>query len=263
MNVRFIGAHNAESKISNMPCLLINESFAIDAGSLVSGLSFSEQEKINAILLSHSHYDHIRDIPSFAFNNYTKTTPIYGCKETLDFLVSHFLDGVIYPKFTEKIPHFLEKPALKLISIEPFKLTTIMGFQVKAYLMNHTIHTVGFEITDKNGGTFFYTADTGPGLTSIWKNISPDVLIIDVTFPDRLEIRAKNSSHLTPKMLEKELVDFQKINRYLPEIYVVHLSPKLEKEIKTEIQAISKRLKHPIEIAHEGLNIEVNCVTKE
>ena len=205
MNVRFIGAHNAESKNSKMPCLLIDDIFAIDAGSLVSGLSFSEQEKIKAILLSHSHYDHIRDIPSYAFNNYTKTTSIYACKETLDFLVSHFLDGAIYPKFTEKIPHFLEKPALKLISIEPSKLNKILGYQVKAHLMNHTIHTVGFEITDKNGNKLFYTADTGPGLSSIWKSIAPDVLIIDVTFPESLKIRAKNSSHLTPKMLEKEL----------------------------------------------------------
>ncbi|UCD22371.1 MAG: MBL fold metallo-hydrolase, partial [Chloroflexota bacterium] len=76
MIIRFLGTHNAESRNTRLVSFLIDNVLAIDAGSLVSELTFSEQEKIKAILLSHAHYDHIRAVPAFAFNNYDRTTRI-------------------------------------------------------------------------------------------------------------------------------------------------------------------------------------------
>ncbi|TES84305.1 MBL fold metallo-hydrolase, partial [Candidatus Aerophobetes bacterium] len=65
--VRFLGTHNAESRNTRLVSFLIEDILAVDAGSLASELSFPEQEKIKAILLSHGHYDHIRGIPAFVF----------------------------------------------------------------------------------------------------------------------------------------------------------------------------------------------------
>jgi len=263
MIVRFLGAHNAESKNTKMASFLIDDVLAVDAGGLLSGLTFSEQEKIKAIVVSHGHYDHIRDIPGFAFNNYDKTTRIYASQQTLDFLTSHLLDGEIFPKFTEKIPFFLKKPALDLVTIQPFKPQNIEGYQILPLPMNHTIRTMGFEITGKDGGKLFYTADTGPGLSSLWEHISPDLLIVDVTFPNILEIRAKNSSHLSPNMLMKELIEFRQLKGYLPMIYAVHLFPKLEEEIKKELEIVSRKLEHSIHIAKEGMKITVSDYSKK
>jgi len=44
--------------------LLVDEELAIDAGSLASGLTFEEQARLSAVLLSHGHYDHVRDVPA-------------------------------------------------------------------------------------------------------------------------------------------------------------------------------------------------------
>ena len=151
MIIRFLGAHNAESRDTKLVSFLIDNVLAVDAGSLASELTFSEQKKIKAILLSHGHYDHIRGIPAFAFNNTENTTKVIATKHTLKILYSHLLDGVIYPKFTEKIPFFLEKPSLELITIEPFNPMEIEGYKVLALPVNHTINSIGFEITSKDG----------------------------------------------------------------------------------------------------------------
>lgn len=74
MIIRFLGTHNAESKDTKLVSFVIDDVLAVDAGSLASELTFSEQKKIKSILLSHGHYDHIRGVPSFAFNNHNDTS---------------------------------------------------------------------------------------------------------------------------------------------------------------------------------------------
>jgi Cft2 family RNA processing exonuclease len=255
--IRFLGTHNAESKDTKLASFLIDDVIAIDAGSLASELTFPEQNKIKAILLTHGHYDHIRGIPSFAFNNPDHTTRVFATSQTLKILSSHLIDGVIYPKFTKKIPFFLEKPSLKFVALEPFNSVNIEGYQVMALPVNHTIYSVGFEITSKDGKKIFYTGDTGSGLSALWEHISPDLIIVDVTFPNRLENRAINSAHLCPKFLKKELIDFHHVKGYFPRIILIHLSPKFEDEIKEEVNELEKELKITIGIACESEKIIV------
>jgi len=255
--VRFLGAHNAESRDTKLPSFLIDDVLAVDAGSLASELSFSEQEKIKAILLSHGHYDHIRGVPAFAFNNTGKTTGVFATQQTLKILSSHLVDGIIYPKFTKKIPFFLEKPSLKFVALEPFNPLDIEGYQVLALPVNHTISTVGFEITSKDGKRLFYTGDTGSGLSALWEHVSPELIIMDVTFPNRLENRAINAKHLCPKFMKNELIEFFRIKEYFPKIILFHLFPKFEEEIKKEVKEVSNELKIPINIACEGDKVVV------
>lgn len=256
MNIRFLGAHNTVSKNTKLVSFMIDDVIAVDAGSLTSELDFSEQKKIKAIFLSHGHYDHIRGVPSFAFSNPNQTTLVYSTSHTLEILTTHLFDGVIYPKLNEKTP-FLEKPPLKLVPVKTNNSVELNGYHVKAFLVNHTIETVGYEITSKDGKKIFYTGDTGPNLSEIWHQISPDLIIIDATFPNRLEKTAVDSKHLCPKMIKKELLEFKKIKKYLPKIVLIHLSPKYEDEIKKEAKEIAKELKISIDFASEGKEITI------
>ena len=255
MKIKFLGAHNAESKDTRLVSILIDDVLAIDAGCLASELTFSEQSAIKAILLTHGHYDHIRGIPAFAFNNIDHTTSVYAASETLKILSSHLVDGLIYPKFTKKIPFFIEKPSLKYIAIETFKTINIEGYKVLPLPVNHTIYAVGYEITSKDGKKIFYTGDTGSGLSALWEHISPDLIIIDVTFPNKLENRAINAAHLCPKLLKKELKELHNLNRKYPKIILIHLSPKYEKIIRKEVEEVEKELNISIDIASEGEEI--------
>jgi Cft2 family RNA processing exonuclease len=250
MIIRFLGTYNAESKNTRLVSFLIDDVLAVDAGSLVSELTFSEQEKIRTILLSHGHYDHIRAVPAFAFNNSDRTTKVIATQKTLDVLSSHLIDGVVYPEFTSD-DSFLQKATLQLVPLEPFKPRNIEGYEVRAVPVQHNLDGVGFEITSRDR-TLFYTGDTGPGLSSVWGDISPQLIITDLTWPNSLSNAAKAAGHLCPEMLKEELIGFRRLNKYLPKVTVIHMSPQHELEIEKEIGEVAKSLGISIDVARQG-----------
>lgn len=251
MLLRFLGTHNAESKNTRLVSFLIDEVLAVDAGSLVSELTFAEQAKIKAILLSHGHYDHIRAVPAFAFNNSDQTTKVIATPKTLEILSSHLIDGVVYPEFASEVS-FLQKATIQLVPAEPFHRQTIEGYEVMAVPVRHPLDGVGFEITSIDGKVLFYTGDTGPGLSSVWGHISPQLIITEVTWPNSLANTANDAEHLCPEMLKEELIEFRKLKGYLPKVVAIHLSPQHELEIEREIRGVAKSLEVTIDIAHEG-----------
>ncbi|GAH62709.1 unnamed protein product, partial [marine sediment metagenome] len=209
-----------------------------------------------AILLTHHHYDHIRDIPAIAMNLFLQgvTTSIYATQSVYDALTTYLLNGKLYPNFLEQPP---ENPTVKFTIIKPHQTKQIEGYSILAVPVNHTDPTVGYQVTSPDGKTVFYTSDTGPGLTNCWEYVSPQLLIIEVTAPNRYEEWAKESGHLTPSLLKQELTDFQEIRGYLPRVITVHMNPGLEKEIEAEIAAVARALNNPITLAYEGMQLQL------
>jgi ribonuclease BN (tRNA processing enzyme) len=251
MIIRFLGAHNEESRETRWPSLLIDDVLAVDAGSLVSELSFAEQEKVTAVLLSHGHYDHISAVPALVFNNSHRLTRVYAAPETLNILTSHLLDGIIYPEFAEDTS-FLGKQALELCPLEHLKATEIDGKRILPLAVNHFVGAMGFEITSRDGKSLFYTGDAGPGISQLWPHINPQVLITDLTFPNSRAEVAAVSKHLCPRTLQQELIEFRQMKGYLPQVILFHMSPRLEAEIREEIAQVAEELSVSIELAHEG-----------
>jgi ribonuclease BN (tRNA processing enzyme) len=256
MEIQVLGAHNCESQSSKFISLLIDDTLAIDAGGLTSSLSFEAQRKLRAILLTHQHYDHIRDVPAIAMSLYLQgnTISIYSTQPVYDVLSSHLLDGKLYPKFLEQRG---QEPTVKFTIIEPHKLEHIAGYSILAVPVNHSVPTVGYQITSPDGKIVFYTGDTGPGLTSCWQCVSPQLLIAEVTAPNRYEEFAQQSGHLTPSLLAQELVSFRELKGYLPQVVLVHMNPDLEKEIAGEIATVAKDLDNPITLGYEGMRLRL------
>jgi len=256
MNIKFLGAHNCESQNTKFISLLIDDTLAIDAGGLTSSLSFEAQQKLKAILLTHQHYDHIRDVPAIAMNFYLCGTAIniYSTQPVYNALTTYLLDGKLYPKFLEQ-PQ--KNPTIKFTIIEPYQIERIEGYNVLAVKVNHAVPTVGYQITSPDGKVVFYTGDTGPGLADCWERVAPQLLITEVTATNKYEEFAKESGHLTPSLLKQELVSFREVKGYLPQVVVVHMNPDMEGEIETEIVTVAKALNSSITLAHEGRQLHL------
>ena len=256
MNVKILGAHNTESQDTRFISLLIDDIIAIDAGGLTASLSFAAQRQIRAILLTHQHYDHIRDVPAIAMNLYLNkaSVNIYSIQAVYDALTTHLLNGVLYPDFLNRPT---ETPTIKFKQVQPHISETFAGYNILAVPVNHSVPTVGYQITSPEGKTMFYTGDSGPGLADCWHHISPQLLIIEVTVPNSYEDFARDSGHLTPGLLHQELKQFQKLKGYLPQVITVHMNPAYEAEIASEIANVNTALNNAVSTGHEGMQFNL------
>jgi len=256
VNISFLGAHNVESRDTGYTCLVIDGIIAIDSGGLTASLSLQAQRSLRAILLTHYHYDHIRDIPGLAMNLYASgdTINLYGTGDVYGTLTTHLLDGEIYPNFLKRPP---ESPTLRFVEIVPYQSMKIEGYVVLPVPVEHAVPTVGYQITSPEGKSVFYTGDTGPGLEECWQHVAPQLLIIEVTLPNEREERALEAGHLTPALLKQEMLAFQKSQGYLPRIVTVHMNPTLEGEIRAELEDVAASLNHPITPGYEWMQLRL------
>ena len=256
MKIRFLGVHNCESQNTKLTSLLIDDILVVDAGGLTSSLSFAAQQKLKAILLTHQHYDHIRDVPAIVFNfaMANAAIDIYSILPVYEILNTNLLNGKVYPKF---LGWPQENPKINFTVVEPHQTEQIKGYSILPIPVNHSVPTVGYQITSPDGKVVFYTGDTGPDLAGCWECIAPQLLIIETSAPDRFEAFYKKRGHLTPTLLKQELTSFRELKGYLPQVVIVHLNPGLEEETKAEIAAVAEDLNHPISIGYEGMELRL------
>ena len=150
MDIQVLGAHNCESQNTKCISLLIDDTLVIDAGGLTSSLSLEAQQKLKAVLITHQHYDHIRDIPTIAMNFFLReaTINIYSTLAVYNALSIYLLNCKLYPKFLE-LPE--KNPTIKFTMIEPYRVEQVEGYSVLAVPVNHTGPTVGYQVTSPEG----------------------------------------------------------------------------------------------------------------
>ena len=243
MKVRVLGAHNLETGRARHTCFLIDGILAIDAGSLVSSLSLEEQGGIRALLITHQHFDHARDIPTLGLTTMGSPEPIhvYGLPVTLESVHAHLLDGLVYPDLTKELND--TPPRFRSHSVEPYVVFETLGYTVKPVAASHTVPAVGYIVKSPSGRCVAYTGDTDGDLLPILQDeLAPEVVFVDVTYPDRLQWRAEVSGHLTPSLLERQLGAALRAGVRLPKIVPVHLSLHERDEIREELSAVAKGL---------------------
>ena len=143
MEVRVIGAHNLPSVNTRHTCFLIDGVLGLDMGSLASAPSEKEQGEIQALLATHRHFDHIRDIPSLALMTLDdpRQIDVYALPETLEGIRAHLIDGDVYPDFTKKLT---DAPSKYLFNpLEPGAWFKVLDYEVKPIPQPHPVESVG------------------------------------------------------------------------------------------------------------------------
>jgi phosphoribosyl 1,2-cyclic phosphodiesterase len=256
VEIQILGAHQLELKGTRLTSLLIDGTLVVDAGGLTSALSLTEQKKIKAVLLTHHHFDHTRDLVTLAANAayyWQGQLKVYALSYTLDVVTNCLLDGKIYSNFLEYPSK--EKPTLILEAIEPYNGKTIAGYDVLALPVKHSVPTIGYQIISSDGKSLFYTGDTTVGISDCWQHISPQLLIAEVIGPNQYGDWLKKAGHLSAELLKEELTQFRQLKGHLPRVIVIHIGNLFEQEIKEEVAQVAQELEADISLGYEDMKV--------
>jgi len=147
----------------------------------------------------------------------------------------HLFNSAVWPDFT-LLPN-PENAILNLVQLRVNESIHLNGYSVTPISVNHTVPAVGYLVEGKKDKRFFYTGDTGPTALT-WKKIKNkkiNCLIIDVSFPKKLNALAIKTGHLTPDLLKKEILQIIP----MPEmICITHPKPQYFSTIKRELQKL-------------------------
>lgn len=260
MELRILGGHQAESIGGRATAFLIDGTIAIDAGGLTGGLTLEEQHRINAVLITHYHFDHVRDLPFLGLLGLEKKRQIdvFCTQQVRDTLVQHLLNGVLWLNLFAAVGPTMLIPTFRHHRVDagrPFKVGPYDVLPVENRY--HPVPVTGYQVQTAEGKRLLYTGDCGPGIRDIWAGVQPDLLITEVTFTDVHSDVARMVGHLTPRLLEEELTAFRDAKGYLPRVLICHVNQAYDTEVARELAEVAQRLRAPIEVAREGMRIEL------
>lgn len=235
MELRVLGCHGGETPNHRTTSFLVDDRIALDAGAITSRLELSEQMKLEGVLVSHAHMDHIRDLATLADNRCQLDAPplvVAGTAATLEALKLHFFNDRLWPDFSE-IPS-KSQPTVIFHELPLDRPSTLLGYDVTAVAVNHTIDAAGLVVSNATGAIGF-SGDTGPTdrlyeILNATANMK--ALLMEVSFPNELQKLATMSGHHTPQTLA---VDLAKLTapRDL-EVLLYHIKPPFQADVERE-----------------------------
>ncbi len=253
MKLRVLGCYGAKMPGYATSAFLVGDSLLLDAGAVTSRLSLREQVKIRSILVSHTHIDHLKGALFLADNVNIKNSHsinIYSSRGVIRAIKQNLFNWQIWPDFT-KIPD-PRHPMIRFKLIPIGKKFKVEGRRVLAFKSNHTVESVGY-LVEGDKGWLLYSGDTGPN-PKMWKLVNAignvRAVIVDVSFPNKMENLARISRHMTPKMLEE---DMRNLKDRGVKIYISHMKPAYLKVISRELRKLTDP---PVTILSPGIKIE-------
>jgi ribonuclease BN (tRNA processing enzyme) len=246
MNIRVLGCSGSIAAGSRTTSFLLGDDVLIDAGSGVGDLTLDEMARIDHILVSHSHLDHVLAIGLLAdsvlrLRKAAGRPPIkvHALGATIEALKAHIFNNVIWPDFT-RLPS-AEQPVLAFERFDVGDVLAVGAHRIEVLPALHTVPAVGFAVLPQRGGAWVYTGDTGPN-PALWERLrSMDVatLVIETAFSDDEFAVAELSRHLCPSTLSREL-------RHLAQpgvrVCITHIKPGEVGAVMKEIGAAGREL---------------------
>lgn len=234
MRVRVLGCHGGELPGCRTTCFLLNGHVTIDAGALTGVLPLEQLLAVNDIFLTHSHFDHVKDVPlltDLLVGKRDAPLRVYGPRECIDTLRSSVFNDELWPDFT-LIPNHTA-PVLELIPLPAFERVSSGDLTFTSVPVNHPVESVGY-LVESGGRAIAFSGDTGP-TGRFWNEVNRhqgmQAVFVELSFPNRLQWLADLSGHFTPQTLREEL---KKLEHDVP-ILLYHLKPAFLDELRREV----------------------------
>ena len=219
--MKVLGAYGSKSQKTELSSYLLDEKTVVDAGNLIQALG-DDFLKLDNLLLTHAHFDHIADLPTIIDTYYARIVDslnIYATQKVIDILKENIFNDKVWPDFS-KIPLMSGRGnTIVFHTIEYFEEYKIGNFTFTPYPNFHTHGSAGFLINDY----MLFTSDTFLCYHT-WdllnKNKNIKKLVIEISFPSEYNRLAVLSKHLTPTLLASEL---ENLERDDVDIYINHI----------------------------------------
>ncbi len=266
--IRVLGCSGSIAARCHTTAFLLDDDILIDAGSGVGELRLDELARVDHVLISHSHLDHILSIPLLADSvmklragssgNMADLRPIHvhALPQTIEAMRQHIFNGVIWPDFTR-----LPSASHPILVMHEIQIGQVLTFPARGGLADrvvhvlpaaHTVPGVGFGVETPQGWWVF-SGDTGPN-PALWKALAGRriaQLVIETAFGDEEAHLAHISGHLSPQSLAKELAQLDgEVS-----VYITHPKPGEVPSVLAQIRALDTQ--HRIEPLREGQRFNV------
>jgi len=253
MEIRVLGCYGGELPGYNTTCFMINNNMVVDAGAITTSLPIEDQKKVDAIFLTHSHLDHVRDIGFLVdniFGQRDRPVMVYGLAESIESVKKHVMNDLVWPDFS-KLPT-PEDPVMVYQEVSEGETVEMDGVRVVPVKVSHTVPTAGYIISNGSKSVAI-SGDTGP-TDEFWKKAGQEgglqAVLLEASFPDRMASLAEVSGHLTPASARSEL---EKLGKPEVSAYLYHMKPQFLREISEEVEAAD----HPMRLLRQGEVIHI------
>lgn len=251
MRLEVLGCHGGELPSCRTTCFLVDGVLALDAGALTSTLTLDRLVKVDDIVVGHSHLDHVKDLPLLAdLVIGLRDTPvtIHASRECARALRQSMFNNALWPDFT-RIPT-RKAPVLRIKTFRAGSTFKVGPYTIQSIPVSHPVESCGFVIT-RGQTSIAMSGDTGP-TDRLWQVLNRvrhlKALLVETSFPNRLQELADLSGHLTPRTLEQELTKFR---RNGTSVMAYHLKPAFVAQLKRELAPL------PVEVLELGDTFEL------
>jgi len=235
VKLQVLGCHGGELPSCRTTCFLVDEVLALDAGALTGTLSLEQLCKVDDIIVGHSHFDHVKDLPLLAdlvIGRRNKPVTIHASRECARALREYMFNNALWPDFTA-IPT-KKNPVLRIQSFRAGSTFKVGAYTVQSVPVSHPVESCAFIVSDSQA-SLAMSGDTGP-TDKLWtalnkvKNLK--ALLLETSFPNALQQLADLSGHLTPRTLQTEL---EKFDRNGAEVLLYHFKPAFLSQLRREL----------------------------
>ncbi len=253
MKLMLVPSAPGAAALQYLTTLLVNDTVAIDAGSLGLYGTPTDQARVRHVFLTHAHLDHTATLPIFLENVSDESDDcptVHATRAVLDVVRRHILNDRLFPDFVRLSRD--GPPLVRLKPLTPGRPVAADGLTVTAVEVDHIVPTVGYLIDDGAASVAFVT-DTAPS-DAIWAAMrdTPNLraVFLELTFPESMAWLAGVAKHLTPSLFAEEL---GKLPPDIP-VYAIHLKARFHDLLLFELDDLG--LKN-VSVLEPGRVIEV------